>query len=377
MSTDRAYNIDVLVTCGRYTHQIICSLAEAGLAVWAADSIPSAVKYSKYVKGYTITPDYNIDEDAYISKLLEVIEAIKPRVIIPVFDVKIISRHKHEFPDTIIIPVDDYEKIELLDNKQKFLSFAQSIGIPMPDFLSSINEIDEYPVVVKFPYGRSGSGVKIINSPVDLDIISDKLSKDYYITRFIKGTDYCVDCVRGDGFFQSSVYKCVPKSISQSGPSTCRVIVKRDDISEYAAKILDALQYKGVCGFDFRVDENGQAFLLEANPRYTGGLGTHLASGFNIPFIHYELAIGESPAFSSITHGASTKSFWGSLGLAYKKITDENVCNYRLADDLNLKTDIFDDIKKEDVKPFIFQILINKRRFLTVLLYYLFRIRLK
>lgn len=377
MSNIQEHNIDVLVTCGRYTHQMVCCLAEAGLRVWVTDCIPSAVKYSKYIKGYTITPDYTIDENDYIDKLLELIDAVNPKVLIPVFDAKLISRHIHEFPETIIIPVDDYKVIELLDNKKNFLAFAQKIGVPMPEFILSANEINEYPVVVKFPYGRSGSGVKIINSSVQLDTLIDQLDEnDYFITKFIKGVDYSIDCVRWDGFFQSSVYRSIQSSESQSGPSVYREIVIKDDISDYAARILDELHFKGVCGFDFRVDENGQAFLLEANPRYTGGLGTHLASGFNIPVLQYKLAIGEKPAMSNIAIGASTKSFWGALGTAFQNICNDSIFDYNIKNDINFRTDNFEDIKMKDIMPFFYQIFINRRRIFTVLLYYLFKIKL-
>ena len=46
-----------------------------------------------------------------------------------------------------------------------------------------------------------------------------------------------------------------------------------------------------MCGIDFRVDQkSGRVAFIEINARFTGGLATPIAAGFNIPWILYELA---------------------------------------------------------------------------------------
>lgn len=378
MKTDKNKNCDVLLTCGTYAYGMACALANSGLDVYVTDCESSATKYSRYVKGYFITPDYNTDEEGYIAELVKLVVKIRPKVILPFFDIKIIARHKGQFPKTTIIPIDDYGKIDLLDNKIDFLAFAKSINVPMPTFISSIDQIDKFPVVIKFPYSLSGNGVKIIRSSNELNRISDQLSKErFYITEYIEGTDFCVDCIRWDNFYQSSVYKSVKAIDYPNGPSLSKEVVENELIQKYAREILDELSYHGVCGFDFRVDEDGQVFLLEANPRYTGGLGVHLESGFNIPLLHYRLAIGERPQLCTFSVGTKTKFLSSAIRVAYNKIHWYKGSNYNVSEDINLKTDIYEDIRKDDIKPLLYQLYHNKRRVITLLFYHIFGIKIK
>ena len=55
-------------------------------------------------------------------------------------------------------------------------------------------------------------------------------------------------------------------------------------IERYSKLILDKVDYKGVCGIDFKVNENTkEAVFIEVNARFTGGLATPMAGGFDIP----------------------------------------------------------------------------------------------
>ena len=63
------------------------------------------------------------------------------------------------------------------------------------------------------------------------------------------------------------------------------------ELIEYSRAFLDAVDYNGVCGLDFRYDnESGRIGFIEMNARFTGGLATPIAAGFDIPYMLYSLS---------------------------------------------------------------------------------------
>ncbi len=77
------------------------------------------------------------------------------------------------------------------------------------------------------------------------------------------------------------------------------------EIERYSKLILDKVDYKGVCGIDFKVNENTkEAVFIEVNARFTGGLATPMAGGFDIPYIVYSL-------FTSGKYEHKIQHVWG------------------------------------------------------------------
>ena len=114
--------------------------------------------------------------------------------------------------------------------------------------------------------------------------------KRFLTEEYIEGTDWSVDAVRFDGYFRCGCYRSLASN--GQGPSLRREIGDNPRLEGYARRLLDAIDYHGVCGFDFRVDSSGKAYFLECNPRLTGGLSTQLQTGFNIPSILVRKALG-------------------------------------------------------------------------------------
>ena len=175
---------------------------------------------------------------------------------------------------------------------------------------------------------------------------------DALIMEYIDGYDICVDALRWDGFFHAAAYRVLePRT---KGVSTRRVSVEAPRLVALTRRLLDAVDYRGVAGVDWRgrcdgdgrgsgcsgdlrerdgeggrsgasdapagcalpgADERcafaaapdapagcefsaapvapaGEAFFLECNPRFSGGLESAVASGFDIPWLYWQLAHG-------------------------------------------------------------------------------------
>lgn len=295
-------NCDIILTyCwNRVGYTILRILSEKGLKVWAADTSKKNIcSMSKFCTGSFTYPDPFTEEEAFICVLKEKVTELKPRVLMPTHDESVvIMRHREEFPKELVIPYESEEVLLNLANKAWATKMAKEAGCPIPKVYQSVEEVESYPVVFKTVIGNSAKGVYFPKSKDELLALMQEshgnvFSKDseMLLQEWIGGTDYSVDCVRWDGFWKSSVYHALVTKTDGGGTTTQREIVAAPELEKYAKLLLDAVDYHGVCGLDFRYDsETGKSAFIEVNARFTGGLATPVAAGFNIPWAVYKLA---------------------------------------------------------------------------------------
>lgn len=277
------YTHDILIPekGGRIEELVIKSLSAKGLVCEVLDD-------TRIPRG---------DEFAYIRILKKKLLECHPRMIMPLFKAEIIARHRNELPEGIIIPIDSEKNIHMLDNKVCASELCTSLGIPQPRLYSDdeISSIKHFPVVFKRPEGLSGSSVYFPKTEKAItNLIKACQGKGHLVMDYIDGYDICVDAIRWNGYFHAECYKVIlPK---KKGISILRKGVVRPELVEYVKMILDAIDYKGICGVDFRIDKKtSQAYFLECNPRFSGGLRSQMDCGFDIPFLLWQMANGESP----------------------------------------------------------------------------------
>lgn len=311
---------DVILTyCwNRVGYTILKSLHQKGLKVWAADTSKRNIcSMSKFCTGSFTYPDPFTEEDAFIQVLKDKVAELRPRVLMPTHDESVvIMRHRDEFPVDLIIPYEGEEKLLLLANKAKSTEIARKAGVPVPEVYKSIDEVKSYPVVFKTVIGNSAKGVFFPKDREELVKLMDKhKDEETLLEEWIGGTDYSVDCVRWDGFCKTSVYHALVTKTDGGGTTTQREIVYMPQLDAAALKLMDAVDFNGVCGLDFRYDaENNKIAYIETNARFTGGLATPVAAGFDIPWIVYKLATeGKYTEPINVRIGTRTKWILGDI----------------------------------------------------------------
>lgn len=311
---------DVILTyCwNRVGYTILKSLHQKGLKVWAADTSKRNIcSMSKFCTGSFTYPDPFTEEDAFIQVLKDKVAELRPRVLIPTHDESVvIMRHRDEFPVDLIIPYEGEEKLLLLANKAKSTEIARKAGVPVPEVYKSIDEVKSYPVVFKTVIGNSAKGVFFPKDREELVKLMDKhKDEETLLEEWIGGTDYSVDCVRWDGFCKTSVYHALVTKTDGGGTTTQREIVYMPQLEAAALKLMDAVDFHGVCGLDFRYDaENNKIAYIETNARFTGGLATPVAAGFDIPWVVYKLATeGKYTEPINVRIGTRTKWILGDI----------------------------------------------------------------
>ena len=287
---------DVILTyCwNRVGYTILKSLHQKGLKVWAADTSKKNIcSMSKYCTGSFTYPDPFTDEDAFIRVLKVKIAELKPKMLMPTHDESVvIMRHRDELPENLIIPYDSADKLLMLANKAVSTEVARKAGVDVPEVYHSVDEVKSYPVVFKTVIGNSAKGVYFPKSKDELLKLMDEHKDDETLLQeWIGGTDYSVDCVRWDGFCKMSVYHALVTKTDGGGTTTQREIVDMPQLEAEAEKLMNAVDFHGVCGMDFRYDPNtNKIAYIETNARFTGGLATPVTAGFDIPWVVYKLA---------------------------------------------------------------------------------------
>lgn len=311
---------DVILTyCwNRVGYTILKSLHQKGLKVWAADTSKRNIcSMSKFCTGSFTYPDPFTEEDAFIQVLKDKVAELRPRVLMPTHDESVvIMRHRDEFPADLIIPYEGEEKLLLLANKAKSTELARKAGVPVPEVYKSIDEVKSYPVVFKTVIGNSAKGVFFPKDREELvKLMDEHKDEETLLEEWIGGTDYSVDCVRWDGFCKTSVYHALVTKTDGGGTTTQREIVNMPQLEAAALKLMDAVDFHGVCGLDFRYDaENNKIAYIETNARFTGGLATPVAAGFDIPWIVYKLATeGKYTEPINVRIGTRTKWILGDI----------------------------------------------------------------
>lgn len=228
------------------------------------------------------------DEFGYGRGLMKAVDAFQPAVIFPIGDPLALSRLKKVLPAGVTAATESEEKLKTMGYKVPFSCLMSEMGIRQPFLYSSVEEADGQDVIFKRDVSFGGHGVhrpRTAESIMNL-IAHQPEGEPYLIEEYIDGDDWSVDAVRFGDMFRYSAYRTV--SSRGNGPSTRREIKNFPVLGEIAKAIMDHVDYNGVCGFDFKVDSAGIPYILECNPRFTGGIGSQIEAGFDIPYYLWE-----------------------------------------------------------------------------------------
>lgn len=350
---------DIIVTyCwNRVGYNIIRSLFDRGLKVVVGDtSTYNICSLSKFSVDNFVYRDFIKDEQGFIEDLKSALIKYSPKVLMPTHDeALIIAKHIAELPKDVLYTMETYEKQILLSDKYKATLLADSVGVPVPHFIADIKNAI-YPIVIKTKFGNSSKGVFF---PKDYEEAKKLLlkfnKKDILVEDFFSGRDYSVDCVRYDSFFQACTYRALVTKTDGGGTTTQRILVEKPELELYSKLILDKVDYRGVCGIDFKVNEQtNDAVFIEVNPRFTGGLATPMAGGFDIPYILYSLfTTGKYSKTISPRMGVKTKWILGDIITLIGKIIRCSLTFKEFRQILSWNFNAFDDYRREDKKAIL------------------------
>lgn len=283
-------------------------------------------------------------EPEFISAMVELCKEEEVDLLVPVVTRELIvlaqNRKKIESNGTRVA-VMEKETLRIANNKGLLFQKLEENDIEVPSYriTKTVLEIKEamdeisqngVGVVVKPVEGNGSRGVRIVDkqrSAFDsffsskpdgmnisqeelLRILSEKehLPQDMMVMSFLPGKEYSVDIVARDGQVLVAVCRVGLQVVSSN--QTSSMVVDEPEIVELCTRVVGLLRLSGNIGFDLKEDENGKAYILEINPRLTGGIVTCLAAGANMPWLGIQSWLGEKVEQPKLLYGVKMQRYW-------------------------------------------------------------------
>ncbi|MCI6655873.1 MAG: ATP-grasp domain-containing protein [Clostridium sp.] len=210
-------------------------------------------------------------------------------VIIPLQEneLEIISYNRKMFEKIgCLVPISDYEIISMCKDKYKLYQYLSDRKIPCvtTHVYEQDNVREKFPVIVKERYGAGSIGLLKVNSDALLKEYIHDSEKQLIIQPYIRGKEYGVDayidCVNGEVV---SIF-VKEKLRMRAGETEKSISVKNEMIFSLIKNLLQVIKFKGAIDIDVLEDE-GNYYILEINPRFGGGYPHAYESGVN--FVKY------------------------------------------------------------------------------------------
>ena len=267
------------------------SLGEKGIPVIVIDKVNCIARYSKYCAKYFLCPDFIKDEFADFLIDLAIKENIRGWMLLPSNDhaVYTISKHKKELEEYYKVITPSLGIIEYIYDKVKLINLAAQHFIPIPT-TQSFKKIDEkisgelqFPVITK---GRNGlsfykkikAKALMANNETELRKQLNYISKKYFLEDSFtqelipdngnnKTISFTAFCIEGEIMAHWTGVKIREHPI-QFGTATFAKSTYVEKCHNQSARLLEALNYTGVCEIEYLKDPRTDEYkLIEMNPR--------------------------------------------------------------------------------------------------------------
>jgi glutathione synthase/RimK-type ligase-like ATP-grasp enzyme len=214
------------------------------------------------------------DKNAYLADLNRIVAAEKIDLVLPVSEETMHVAFLHEsLPASTRLFTMPPESLLRLHNKHGFAQQAASWGMSVPETHALGDPAAEAlaqsgPFVVKPVHSCSGRGVRLL--PAGSALPAPDPAIPAIVQRCLMGAEYSSCSIAHDGRVSSTViYRAAQKSGSVA---VAFERVEHPAIEDWIARFIAAAKWTGFIAFDIILDEAGQPWGIECNPRTTSGL---------------------------------------------------------------------------------------------------------
>ena len=269
--------MNILLTLGRMPKalELTRGLAASGCRIVIADPHKNHVcRYSNSVSQCFQVTAPNINAEAYIQELLEIIRSQDIELVIPVSEESIYcGLLKDQLPEGVRFFGPGFEMARRLHDKYRFNQLLHEYGFqaPLSAALGSLEAeelVREHDVVVKPRHASAGIDVRFLSRgsrlPNDLarpSIVQQRMHGRLLTSLSVAQQGRCLATSVYEGTIFSGTVAMALRRVDDINP-----------ITSFVESLIDKLNYDGFISFDIFVDDNGQASAIECNPRLTSGI---------------------------------------------------------------------------------------------------------
>ena len=265
-------------------------VATRGVGVITGDEYAmTAASFSKYSIADFRYPNPTKEPQAFLDALEKVVLEHKPAddatpyVLMPIHkETYLIAQHRERFEQGLPTP-----QTWMPENMEHFQSMASQVKLP---------------AFVKLREAASGVGIRKVDTLEELKSTFEefvehfKLKEADYpiIQQGVPGNDYCVTTLFDHGKMVASMtYRGLRAFPAERGATVMRETVEAPEMERIAAELLGSLGWHGIAQLDFRWQGTPETtpYLIEVNPRFFGGLIQSVESGWDYPWLLFQLAV--------------------------------------------------------------------------------------
>lgn len=283
------------------------SLGRHGCIVHALALRPEHIRHrSRFIRKQI---DASTVDDLGVRALVELFAAEKYDLVVPATEVALLALLSTQISGDLyqraVLP--PHTSLQTALNKQEIWTLARSLGIRIPssEILSFESQPpDAFPVVLKPVFSKvsRGGAVRELSVTIARNAAQWMTAVEFTYRgvpvqqqQYIAGKGLGVEMLFEHGqprwaFLHERVHE-LPLT---GGGSSYRVSLElREELVKSATALLTALQWHGVAMVEFKIAANGDAFLIEINPRLWGSLALAIDCGVDFPLGLLCLATGQ------------------------------------------------------------------------------------
>lgn len=271
------------------------SIAAEGALVWMGDIDP-------YAPGlYLVPPERRTllgrgDDPDFADRTLALCRREAIDLVVPTVDSELLplSERREEFAAAgtrfLLAP---HEALRTCVDKWALMQRCEGkVRVPRSALFDDHFPLDAwgFPFLIKPRSGSGSRGIVIVRG--DHDLLGVERSPDLLVQEYLPGIEYSLDVLATDAGEVRAVVPRARLKIDSGIAITGRTV--RDERLETAGRLAaEAVGITGVANVQVKEDEDGEAALIEINPRFPGTMPLTVAAGINMPTLALREALGE------------------------------------------------------------------------------------
>jgi predicted ATP-grasp superfamily ATP-dependent carboligase len=292
-------------------------LGRSGVGVVAVDGDASAPGLgSRWCNSAVVVPDFALDPDAYVERVLAACTEHGARSLMPCLDgsVEALRRRREEVERVVGLALAREDALAVAVEKNRTLSVARTLGLRVPrgvcvsDLDGAAAALEEVGLPAVLKPTRSwvqgdGAGKRISPKVASshheaLGLVDGMLRDgvDVLVQEWLGGDREAVSFVYASGRFWARFAQRADRTFpSLGGNSVMRESISLPlDITSAAERLVAEIDLEGYSEVEFRRDQSGRAALMEINPRLSASVEIAVRAGVPFPRLLHEWASGQA-----------------------------------------------------------------------------------
>ena len=232
-----------------------------------------------------------ISDPAFIDVLNRYIDEYHIDYIFPALDsvIAALSKCRAQLHAELLTCSDD--AVQVCRSKAKTYARLADCDF-LPEVYRSVEEIKDYPVIIKPSEGQGAQGFQIIRSESELRHELSLRTEEQVICEYLPGEEYTIDCFT-DRHGVLRYASCRNRHRIKNGISVNSSLMTPDERVRQIAEIINSkMEFRGVWFFQLKRNAKGEYRLLECATRVAGTMCVERAAGINLPLLTVFDALG-------------------------------------------------------------------------------------